>query len=149
MRFKQLSFIVTAIALYTVTLPQTVLANSVAPQSTIAQAKPNNPNRPARSTGIQLTPEQQQKLVEIQNSTRSQIEKIFTAEQKRTAETRLKAGVPPRQVFAELKFTPQQQQAMQQVFISSQQQIEALLTNEQKQELIRQRQQQQGQQQQR
>ncbi|BAZ04565.1 hypothetical protein [Calothrix sp. NIES-3974] len=149
MRFKQLSVIATAIALSTVTLPQTVLANPVASRSTIAQARPNNPNRPARSAGIQLTPEQQQKLVEIQNNTRSQIEKIFTAEQKRTAEARLKAGVPPRQVFAELKFTPQQQQALQQVFISSQQQIEALLTNEQKQELIRQQQQRQQQQQQR
>ncbi len=148
MRFKQLSVIATAIALSTVTLPQTVLANPVAPQLTIAQARPNT-NRPARSAGIQLTPEQQQKLAEIQNNTRSQIEKIFTAEQKRTAEARLKAGVPPRQVFAELKFTPQQQQALQQVFISSQQQIEALLTNEQKQELIRQQQQRQQQQQQR
>lgn len=143
MKLKQLSVLAITAIMFSATLAPAAFANPSNRPLTISQTKPK-----PRATGIRLTPDQQKKLAQIQANTRSQIEKIFTDEQKRTAEARLKAGIPPRQVFAELKFTPQQRQKMQQVFIASQRQIEALLTNEQKQQLIQQQQQRRQQQQQ-
>lgn len=150
MKLKKLSIIAAAIAICSATFGQAAFANSTnLQQNKIAQARTQNSQPPAAAGGIRLTPDQQKKLAQIQANTRSQIEKIFTAEQKRTAEARLKAGIPPRQVFAELKFTPKQRNDMQRVFLSSQQQIEALLTKEQKEQIIRQQRQIQQQQQRR
>jgi len=84
---------------------------------------------------LNLTPEQREKMQQIRQSSRAQIDKILTAEQKARLNAARKNGENPRQVFASLNLTAAQRSQMQEIKRSSREQMDAILTPEQRQQL--------------
>jgi len=88
-----------------------------------------------RQNKLNLTAEQQQKMQQIRQASRQQIDAILTADQK----AQLQAAKPQqgkyRRGFASLNLTPDQKSKIQAVMQSSKQQMDAILTPEQRQQL--------------
>lgn len=91
---------------------------------------------------LNLTPEQQQRIQQIRQNARTQMQQILTPEQRQQL-SQLQ-GQPPAQKRASLRnlnLTDAQKERMKQIRTSTRQQIEALLTPEQRQQLEARRQQ--------
>lgn len=144
MKFKALSILASALVLTVTAAPFAVQAQtSPAPQPGI-----NTPKK-GRGQGfwqqLNLTPQQQTRIREIKRNTRTQIEAVFTPEQKAQLQTAFQArreqraqGQRPQGLgknFANLNLTPEQRTRIQQIRESSKQQIEDVLTAEQRQKL--------------
>ena len=102
-------------------------------QSTIPAA-PTRRDQVHRQNKLNLTKEQQQQMERIRQSSREQMDKILTSEQKARLKTATERGENPRQVFASLNLTAKQRAKMQEVSRSSRQQIESILTPAQRQQ---------------
>ncbi|MBW4667884.1 MAG: hypothetical protein KME60_10750 [Cyanomargarita calcarea GSE-NOS-MK-12-04C] len=136
MKLKNLSLIAAAFALsLTATSSRVTAQTTSASPLIIAQGQQQAPG-----PRIQLSDVQKTEIEKIRLDTRSRIEKIFTAKQKKQLEASMKAGQPAQQALSSLKFTPQQQTQLRDIMQSSQQKVEALLTPEQKQQLVQMRQ---------
>lgn len=93
--------------------------------------------RPAyrKQNRLNLTPEQQEKMRAIKQSSREQIDNILTAEQKAQLETAKQNGENPRQAFKSLNLTTEQRSQMQAIKRSTREQMDAVLTPEQRQQM--------------
>lgn len=106
-----------------------------------AFAQANTPEKPPershfRSSDIlNLTPEQQEKMQQIRQSSQAQIDNILTAEQKAKLTAARENGENPRQVFGSLNLTAEQRSQMQEIKRSSREQMDAILTPEQRQQM--------------
>jgi periplasmic protein CpxP/Spy len=148
MKLKTLSILASALVLTVTAAPFAVQAQTTSPTT---QPGINALNKVKRGKGfwqqLNLTPEQKTRIKEIQRNTRTQIEAVFTPEQKAKLQAAMQArreqraqGQRPQgrrqgKKFAELNLTPEQKTRMQQIRQSTQQQIEAVLTAEQRQKL--------------
>jgi periplasmic protein CpxP/Spy len=136
MKLKKLSLIAAAFALSLTATSSPVKAETTkASPLVVAQGQQQAPG-----PRIQLSDAQKTEMEKIRLDTRSRIEKIFTAQQKKQLQAAIKAGQPPQQAFGSLKFTPEQQTRLRDIMQSSQQKVEAILTPEQKQQLVQMRQ---------
>ncbi|QLE54718.1 Spy/CpxP family protein refolding chaperone [Nostoc sp. TCL26-01] len=142
MQLKSLSLLAGAIALTltttTTSLAMPMLANASSPQL-IAQAEKKGPWE-----SLGLTDDQKAKIKEIQRNTRTQMQAVFTPEQKAKLEAARQArqqgqrppvGERPGKKFADLNLTDDQKAKLRAIRESSQKQIEALLTPEQRTKL--------------
>jgi periplasmic protein CpxP/Spy len=108
-----------------------------------AQANPNAPSPGEASQpfkkmeGLNLTQEQKDKMKEIRENTRTQIQGILTAEQQQQFQAAMQSGQRQRrgQVFASLNLTEEQKTKIREVMQTSKQNMRAVLTPEQQQQL--------------
>jgi periplasmic protein CpxP/Spy len=111
----------------------------------MVNAEPN-PNAPLpgegsqpfkKIEGLNLTQDQKDKIKEIRENTRTQIQGILTTEQQEQFKTAMQSGQRqrPRQVFATLNLTEQQKTQIRQIMQTSKQQMQAVLTPEQQQKV--------------
>ncbi len=105
----------------------------VATMATPAQAQATRPmqraNRGDRlAQELSLTPEQRERIRQIRESAKQQMQAILTPEQRAQLETARQQGQRPQR----LNLTEQQRQQMQQIRESTRQQVEAVLTPEQR-----------------
>lgn len=107
-------------------LPAFAQANTPAPTESSELRKQNMLN---------LTPEQREKMQQIKQSSREQIDNILTAEQKAQLETAKQNGENPRQTFKSLNLTAEQRSQMKEIKRSSKEQMDAILTPEQRQQM--------------
>ena len=129
MKLKKLSLLASAIA----------VAFSITPLAANAQkTNSNSPQRvsqanPARS-GPQLDLSQQQiaKIREIRSNTRTQIQNVFTPQQRKKIQDDLKAGKQPQEAFGSVKFSVAQQNQLRSIIEKSQLQMEGVLDAKQK-----------------
>jgi len=91
---------------------------------------------------LNLTPEQQQRIQQIRQNARNQMQQILTPEQRQQL-SQLPGQTPEqrRAIMKNLNLTDAQKQQMKQIRTSTRQQIEAILTAEQRQQLEARRQQ--------
>lgn len=87
---------------------------------------------------LNLTPEQQEKMKQIREAERQQMDSILTAEQKARLQAAREKRENPRQAFESLNLTAEQKTKIQQVHRASRQQMDAILTAQQRQ-LLQQR----------
>ncbi|BCL34893.1 Spy/CpxP family protein refolding chaperone [Nostoc sp. MS1] len=143
MQLKPLSLLAGAIALTLTTTPFVVHAqanSSAAP--VIAQGARKGPWE-----SLGLTDDQKAKIKQIMDNSRTQIESVFTPEQKAKLEAARQARQAQRQqgqrpqagkrgnVLADLNLTQDQKNRIKSIRQSSKQQIEAVLTTEQRAKL--------------
>ncbi|MFH7028305.1 MAG: Spy/CpxP family protein refolding chaperone [Heteroscytonema crispum UTEX LB 1556] len=133
MKLKLMSILAGAIALSFAATPLMVNAqpNPTAPL-------PGEASQPFKKIeGLNLTQEQKDKMKEIRENTRAQIQGILTAEQQQQFQTAAQSGQRqrPRQVFASLNLTEQQKTQIRQIMQTSKQQMQAVLTPEQQQKV--------------
>ncbi|MEN9218540.1 MAG: hypothetical protein Q6J33_05990 [Gloeomargarita sp. DG_2_bins_126] len=99
-------------------------------------------NRRSFWSELNLTPEQQQRIQQIRQNARAQMQQVLTPEQRQQL-SQLQ-GQPPEQRRLSLKnlnLTDAQKAQMRQIRANTRQQIEAILTSEQRQQLEARRQQ--------
>jgi len=91
---------------------------------------------------LNLTPEQQQRIQQIRQNARNQMQQVLTPEQRQQL-SQLPGQTPEqrRATMKNLNLTDAQKQQMRQIRTSTRQQIEAILTAEQRQQLEARRQQ--------
>ncbi len=91
---------------------------------------------------LNLTPEQQQRMQQIRQNARTQMQQVLTPEQRQQL-SQLQGQSPEqrRTSVKNLNLTDAQKQQMKQIRTSTRQQIEAILTPEQRQQLEARRQQ--------
>lgn len=95
----------------------------------------NKPPEGLHQNRLNLTAEQQQKIQQIKQSERDQMDKILTAEQKARLERARQNRENPRQVFESLNLTEQQKAQMDAVRRATKEQMDAILTAEQRQQM--------------
>jgi len=133
MQLKFIPVLASAIALSIATTPLAAKAEPNAPaQQTIAQAQDKVPHRFER---LGLTQAQRDKMAEIRRNTRTQVEAVFTPEQRQQLETARESRQRRREAMASLNLTPAQKTRLQQIRQSAKSQFEAVLTPEQRQKL--------------
>ncbi|NJM71148.1 MAG: P pilus assembly/Cpx signaling pathway, periplasmic inhibitor/zinc-resistance associated protein [Scytonema sp. RU_4_4] len=88
-----------------------------------------------------LTDEQKTKIQEIRRSTRTELDKILTEQQREQLKTTMQNRQGGRRVFDSLNLSDEQKNQLRQVMQSQKTQIEALLTTEQKEQLQKHREQ--------
>lgn len=106
-----------------------------------AQAQPNQqgqlrqeqPERQYR--GIELTEQQKAQIQTIRQNTRSQIEGVLTAEQRKQFQAALSSGQKRRSAFADMNLSEQQKNQIREIMRSAKTQAEAILTPAQKQQM--------------
>lgn len=116
-----------------------VLAQSNIPPAPPAAGGERNPKQ--RQNWLNLTPEQQEQMQRIKESSRLEMENILTPEQKARLEAARANRENPRRVFESLNLTEDQKAQMQQIREASKQQMDAILTPEQRQQMEQRRQQ--------
>ena len=114
-------------------------------------ATPTEQNRMLQHKNrLNLTPDQQARMKQIRQNTRSQLDGILTAEQRAQLQRdRQNKGTPragesrgmPRSPFTSLNLTAEQRSRIEAVMRSSKQQMDAILTPEQRQQMQQQHQQ--------
>ncbi|MBD2596362.1 P pilus assembly/Cpx signaling pathway, periplasmic inhibitor/zinc-resistance associated protein [Nostoc spongiaeforme FACHB-130] len=151
MKLKSLSFIAGAIALTLTTTSLAVKAQAFS-HSPLLVAQAEGQGRWQGKKGpwaeLGLTDAQKSQIEQIQRNTRTQIENVFTPEQKAKIKAAMEARRAERQAnpgqrvgrrggkdFADLNLTEAQKTQIRQIRESSKQQIEAVLTPEQKTKL--------------
>ena len=138
MPFKFIPVLASAIALSIATAPLAAQAETTAPApQTIAQAKDRGARRFEQ---LGLTQEQRDKMAEIRQNTRAQVEAVFTPEQRQQLEAARESRQKRREAMASLNLTPEQKTRLQQIRQSAKSQFEAVLTPEQRQKLQQMRQ---------
>ncbi|MEN9234290.1 MAG: hypothetical protein Q6J74_09380, partial [Gloeomargarita sp. DG02_1_bins_92] len=103
-------------------------------QAEVELAQKNN--RRSFWSELNLTPEQQQRIQQIRQNARAQMQQVLTPEQRQQL-SQLQ-GQPPEQRRLSLKnlnLTDAQKAQMRQIRANTRQQIEAILTSEQRQQL--------------
>jgi periplasmic protein CpxP/Spy len=84
---------------------------------------------------LNLSEEQKSKLKDIQEDTRSQIEDIFTNEQKNSLQRAVESGKKPPEAIQSINLSDDQKQELKEVMESEKQKISEILTAEQKEKL--------------
>ncbi len=105
----------------------------------ILQAQQPSQERTSRMEKIGLTTEQKDRVAQIKNNTRQQIEGILTEEQKSQYQNAFAAGKKPREAMQSANLSTEQKEKMKELRRSQREQISQLLTPEQKQKLREQR----------
>ena len=130
MQLKNLSLMAGAIALFLTTTPFAVKAETTeSGQRLVAQANQQPPLR------LQLTPQQQEQLKQIDINTNNQFERVLTQQQREQIKAAVQAGQAPKEAFAAIKLTPQQKSQLEQIMQSRQKQRAAVLTEEQRKKI--------------
>ncbi|MBU7583590.1 MAG: P pilus assembly/Cpx signaling pathway, periplasmic inhibitor/zinc-resistance associated protein [Nostoc sp. TH1S01] len=151
MKLKSLSLIAGAIALTLTTTSLAMKAQALSHSPLlVAQAGEQGPRQGKKGPWAELGLSEAQKsqIEQIQRNTRTQIENVFTPEQKAKIKAAIEARRAERQAnpgqrlgrrggkdFADLNLTEAQKAQIRQIRESSKQQIEAVLTPEQKTKL--------------
>ncbi len=143
MNCKKLSKTTGAIAKYTLTIlsftsfiipPSSVQAETIYPKSLhIAQNQPQS--KPPQTLKLNLTSGQKEEIRKISQKASADIQKVFTEKQKKAMDAAIKAGTPPRQVFASIKISDQQKLRLQQIMASFQKDRFNVLTDSQKRQV--------------
>lgn len=137
MQFKFIPVLASAIAL------------SIAAAPLVAQAEPNAPapqtiaqedKAPRRFEQLGLTQAQRDKMAEIRRNTRTQLQAVFTPEQRQQLEAARENRQRRREALVSLNLTPAQKTRLQQIRQSAKAQFDAVLTPEQRQKLQQMRQ---------
>ncbi|MGL5804159.1 MAG: Spy/CpxP family protein refolding chaperone [Xenococcaceae cyanobacterium] len=105
----------------------------------ILQAQQPSQERTSRMEKIGLTTEQKDRVAQIRNNTRQQIEGILTDEQKSQYQNEIAAGKKPREAMRSANLSAEQKEKIKGMMRSQREQISQLLTPEQKQKLREQR----------
>lgn len=106
-----------------------------------AQAQPNQQGQPGqvqperKFRGIALTEQQKAQIQTIRQNTRSQIEGVLTAEQRKQFQAAISIGQKRRSAFADMNLSEQQKNQIREIMRSAKTQAEAILTPEQKQQM--------------
>lgn len=105
-----------------------------------AFAQTNTPTAPTerfqrKQELLNLTPQQQQRMQQIKQSTQTQIENILTAEQRSQLQAARQNGENPRRALKSLNLSAEQRTQMREIKRSSREQMDAVLTPEQRQQL--------------
>lgn len=119
------------------------LAITVAGAPLAVKAQPKQSNQPAPgqaqnkpgSGGVELTEQQQKQIAQIRLETRTQIEKIFTAQQRQKFQAAMQGGKGMRAAFAAMNLSQDQQTQLQAIVKSAQSRAEAILTPQQRQQI--------------
>ncbi|KYC40430.1 hypothetical protein WA1_26850 [Scytonema hofmannii PCC 7110] len=136
MKFKFISvFILTIAAMITT-------ASAIQAQFPPSQGQfPGRQNFPIKEQGqpdfkeLNLSEEQKDKLKEVQEDTRAQIDEIFTNEQRNTLKQAIEAGKKPPEAMQSIDLSDDQKQQIQEAMESEKQKILEILTPEQQQKL--------------
>ena len=141
MQFKFIPVLASAIAVSIATAPLAAKAETIAPApQTIAQAQARPDKVSPRFEQLGLTQEQRDKIAEIRRNTRTQVEAVFTPEQRQQLETARESKQRRREAIASINLTPEQKTRLQQIRQSAKSQFDAVLTPEQRQKLQQMRQ---------
>ncbi|WP_042341275.1 Spy/CpxP family protein refolding chaperone [Calothrix sp. PCC 7507] len=149
MKLKTLSIVASAIALTLTATPFLVKAQTGSPSP---QPGVETPKKPRGERGpwknLNLTEAQKTRIQEINRNTRTQIEAVFTDEQKAKLKAAFQArqaqraqgqqrpqGQRPGKEFADLNLSEAQKTQIRQIRESSKQQMQSVLTAEQQQKL--------------
>jgi Spy/CpxP family protein refolding chaperone len=133
MQFKFIPVLASAIALSIATAPLAAKAEPTAPApQTIAQAQERGARRFEQ---LGLTQEQRDKMAEIRRNTRTQVEAVFTPEQREQLAAIRESRQKRREALASLNLTPEQKTRLQQIRQSAKSQFDAVLTPEQREKL--------------
>lgn len=148
MKLKTLSLIAGAIALTLTATSFAVQAEISSSPSLLAQTQTPKRGKKGPWQSLGLTEAQQAQIQQIQRNTRTQIEAVFTPEQKAKIQAAMEARRAQRQAgerpqrgqgqwknFAELNLTQAQKDQIRQIRESSKKQMEAVLTPEQQAKL--------------
>lgn len=142
MQLKPLSLLVGALALTLTASPFAVHAQTNSSTPLIAQAQKKGPWE-----SLGLSNEQKSRIQQIMSNSRSQVEAVFTPEQKAKLEAARQSrqaqrqqgqrpqGSESRKILAELNLTEAQKTRIRSIRESSRQQIQAVLTPEQRTKL--------------
>jgi len=145
MKLKLMPMLSGAITLTVAAAPLAVKAQFSPSQPTPGQqgqnSQPSQPtpgqqgqNRPG-ATGIQLTQQQRQKLVQIRRDTSAQIQKILRPEQQNKFKAALQAGQDRKSAFAAMNLSSEQQAQLRKITQAANSQVESILTPEQRQQI--------------
>lgn len=121
MKFKQLSLVAaTALLFQTATLTpvraETIQTSELFPSL----------------SGIELSPVQHNRLNQIRTQTRTQIENIFTSEQRDRFQDAIQQGKGFQNAIASLQLSPNQQDRLRTILQSAQRQVASIITPEQR-----------------
>lgn len=132
MKLKLMSMLGGAIALTVAAAPLAVKAQPSQPSQPVPGTGAQNRPGPA---GIQLTPQQREKLVQIRRDTSAQIQKILTPEQQNKFKAAIQSGQDRRSAFAAMNLSSQQQEQLSKIRKQANSQVESILTPEQRQQI--------------
>ncbi len=132
MKLKNLSLIGAAIAL---SLSATSLAVKAEANSSSPIVVAQSREKGGAMQRLGLTDEQKAKIKEIRSSTRAEMEKILTEQQREQLKTAMQNRQGKRGAFAALNLTDEQKNQMRQVMQSQKTQIDGVLTAQQKEQL--------------
>ncbi|MBW4632902.1 MAG: P pilus assembly/Cpx signaling pathway, periplasmic inhibitor/zinc-resistance associated protein [Iphinoe sp. HA4291-MV1] len=133
MKLKNLSLICGAIALGLTAA--TSFAVKAEANSSLPLVVAQSQEKGASLQRLGLTDEQKTKIKEIRRSTRAEVDKILTEQQRKQLKTVMRNREAGRRAFDSLNLSDDQKNQLRQVMQSQKTQIEAVLTTEQKEQL--------------
>jgi Spy/CpxP family protein refolding chaperone len=99
------------------------------------ESEPVTVQRHERLMALNLTPEQQSQIKQINQSTHAQIQAILTAKQQAQFKAAREQREKPNQIWADLNLSPDQKAKIREIRRTSKQRLEAVLTPEQLEKL--------------
>lgn len=120
-----------------------LLAFTVTAAPEASQAQSNQLNQPVPrqaqnrfgGAGLQLTEQQKARLAEIRRSTRTQIERILTPQQREQLKAAMQNRQDRRDAFAAINLSSEQKTQLQSIMRSARSQSEAVLTPQQREQI--------------
>lgn len=128
MKFKLLPILLSVIAFTMTVTPLAVKAETPLSQQSSAQVKQL---KQKLLTGVELTDEQKDKLLQIRDDTRSQIENLLTDEQKDQFKVARQNGERMRSAITSVNLSQEQKTELRNILKSSRDRVKAVLTPEQ------------------
>jgi periplasmic protein CpxP/Spy len=112
------------------------LSSHIPPRPTLLGQMPSGPlQKLSEIPGINLTEEQKNKLKEIQQETRSQVDEILTSEQVDDFKQAMQEGKNPPDAMKSLNLSSEQKQKMRELMVSQRGKLDDILTDEQREKL--------------
>ena len=134
MQFQLLPMLAGAIALVSLTIGTSPQAEAESP----SQPSPTTPVQGQSQSplaGVQLTPQQQNRLEQIRSNVRTQIQKVLSQDQQNRYQNAIQSGQGQQAAIAAMNLSENQKKQIQQIVQSARTQTSAIFTPAQRQQI--------------